>query len=62
MFGKLCTDLANYILHGKELDPAVLFSPHQYKLPPPIYLDDSIPFLPTVNLDIEIPADDIESI
>jgi hypothetical protein len=32
------------------------------ELPPPIYLDDSIPFAPAVDLDVEIPADVIERI
>ena len=34
-----------------------LFSPHQEKLPPPAYLDDSIPFAGAADLDVNILVD-----
>ncbi len=58
-FAEMCTDLANDILHCKQWDPDTLYSPHKFKLPPPIYLNDSIPFSQAAELDIDIPADDM---
>ncbi len=58
-FAELCTDLANDILHCKHWNPTILHSPHQKKLPPPFYLDDSIPFAQAAELDVAIPIDDM---
>jgi hypothetical protein len=58
-FAELCTDLANDILHCKEWDPNLLHSPYHHLLPPPIYLDDSIPFNQAADLDVDIPPDDM---
>jgi hypothetical protein len=52
-----CTDLANDLLNCKEWDPNTLFSPHQEKLPPPAYLDDSVPFARAADLDVNILVD-----
>jgi hypothetical protein len=61
-FAKMCTDLANDILHSKDWNPDSLHSPHKAKLPPAQYLEDSIPFSPTADLDVDIPHDDISPI
>jgi hypothetical protein len=58
-FAELCTDLANDILHCHDWDPSLLSSPHQIKLPPTQYLDDSIPFAPAAELDVDLPNDDM---
>jgi hypothetical protein len=59
IFAELCTDLANDLLHCTEWDPNTLYSPHQQKLPPPTYLDNSIPFAKAADLDVNIPVDDM---
>ncbi len=59
VFGELCTDLANDILHCSEWDPSTLYSPHQSELPPPSYLPDTIPFSSASELDVDIPHDDM---
>ncbi len=51
-FAEMCTDLANDILHCPNRQLSSLNSPHESKLPPPQYLDDSIPFTPTEELDV----------
>ncbi len=58
-FTELCTDLANDILHCKEWKPSLLHSPHIEKLPPAQFLDDTIPFSPAADLDLDIPDDDM---
>lgn len=58
-FAELCTDLANDILHSPDWNPSLLSSPHQTKLHPAQYLDDSIPFASAAELDVEIPHDDM---
>jgi hypothetical protein len=58
-FAELYTDLANNTLHCADWDPSFLSSPHQSKLPPAQYLDDSIPFASTAELDVEIPNDNM---
>ncbi len=58
-FAEMCTDLANDILHCQEWDPGLLSSPHQTKLPPAQYLDDTIPYCQAAELDVEIPPDDM---
>jgi hypothetical protein len=57
---ELCTDLANDILHCEEWNPTEINSPHKINLPPPSYLDKSIPFALASNLDVHvlIPEDD----
>jgi hypothetical protein len=59
IFAELCTDLANDLLHCTEWDPNLLHSPHKHRLPPPSYLDSSIPFSPAADLDVNIPNDDM---
>jgi hypothetical protein len=58
-FAELCTDLANNILHCTKWQPNLLKSPHQASLPIHKYLDDSVPYAPAAELDVEIPPDDM---
>jgi hypothetical protein len=56
-FGKLCTDLANDLLHITNWNHRTLQSPHYLKLLPPSYLKDDIPFTQAEDLDVDIPFD-----
>ncbi len=56
---EICTDLANDIIHCKDWNPVHLYSPHAQKLPPPLYLSDSIPFTQVAELDVDVPMNDI---
>jgi hypothetical protein len=53
---EICTDLANDIIHCKDWNPVHLYSPHAQKLPPPLYLSDSIPFTQVAELDVDVPT------
>jgi hypothetical protein len=55
---ELCTDLANDLLHCPHWDPSKLFSPHAEKVPPPKYLNESIPYATAKDIDVDIPPDD----
>jgi len=55
---EMTTDLANDILHCPAWDSRVLSSPHAEKLRPPKFLDQSIPFATSLDLDVEVPPDD----
>jgi hypothetical protein len=55
---EMCTDLANDILHAKEWNPRELHSPHANKIPEPILLDDSIPYAPAEELDVNLDGDE----
>ena len=52
-----CTDLANDILHAPNWNPKEVFSPHANRIPEPIIFDDSVPFRPAAELDVELPVD-----
>jgi hypothetical protein len=52
-----CTDLANDILHAPDWNPREVFSPHASRIPEPIIFDDSIPFRPAAELDIDLAVD-----
>ncbi len=57
VFGEICTDLANDLLHSKDWDHTSLYSPHASKLPPPSYLPDDFPYTQAEDLDVDIPFD-----
>jgi hypothetical protein len=57
VFGELCTDLANDLLHSTDWDHNSLQSPHYSKIPTPSYLNEDIPFTQAEDLDVDIPFD-----
>ncbi len=50
----VCADLANDILHDENWDPWEFRSPHSDLLNPK-YLDDAIPFVEALELDVNLP-------
>jgi hypothetical protein len=58
LLSKICTDLANDILHCEAWCPDVLCSPHAARLHEPNILDESVPFAQAKPLDTSIPVDD----